>query len=42
MSGHSGDVIAQHGMLDEEVHFIQKPFSIQALAAKVRQVLEAV
>jgi PAS domain S-box-containing protein len=42
MSGHSGDVIAQHGMLDQEVHFIQKPFSIQALAAKVRQVLEAV
>jgi PAS domain S-box-containing protein len=42
MSGHSGDVIAQHGMLNEQIHFIQKPFSIQALAAKVRQVLEAV
>ncbi|MGD9369121.1 MAG: response regulator [Desulfobacteraceae bacterium] len=42
MSGHSGDIIAQHGMLYEEVHFIQKPFSIQDLAAKVRQVLEDV
>lgn len=42
MSGHSGDVIAQHGMLDEGVHFIQKPFSMQDLAAKVRQVLEDV
>jgi CheY-like chemotaxis protein len=41
MSGYSGDVIARHGMLDEEVHFIQKPFSMQDLAAKVRQVLEA-
>lgn len=42
MSGHSGDIIAQHGILDEKVHFIQKPFSIQDLAAKVRQVLKAV
>jgi two-component system, cell cycle sensor histidine kinase and response regulator CckA len=42
MSGYSGDVIAHHGMLSEEVHFIQKPFSMQDLAAKVRQVLDAV
>jgi PAS domain S-box-containing protein len=42
MSGHSGDVIAHHGLLDEQVHFIQKPFSMQDLAAKVRQVLAAV
>ena len=40
MSGYSGDIIAHHGMLDEEVYFIQKPFSMQELAAKVRQVLE--
>lgn len=42
MSGHSGDIIAHHGMLDEKVHFIQKPFSMQDLAAKVRQVLDTV
>jgi two-component system, cell cycle sensor histidine kinase and response regulator CckA len=40
MFGYSGDVMAHHGMLDEGVHFIEKPFSMQALAAKVRQVLE--
>jgi two-component system cell cycle sensor histidine kinase/response regulator CckA len=41
MSGYSGSAIAQHGVLDEGVHFIQKPFSSQALAAKVREVLDA-
>jgi DNA-binding response OmpR family regulator len=41
MSGYSGDVITHHGMLDEGVNFIQKPFSIQALAAKVREVLDS-
>ena len=40
MSGYSGDVIAHHEVLDEGVHFIQKPFSMQALAAKVRAVLD--
>jgi PAS domain S-box-containing protein len=42
MSGYSGDVISHHGMLDEEVHFIQKPFSLQDLATKVRRILDAV
>ena len=41
MSGYSGDVITHRGMLDEGVNFIQKPFSIQALAAKVREVLDS-
>jgi two-component system cell cycle sensor histidine kinase/response regulator CckA len=41
MSGYSGSAIAHHGVLDEGVHFIQKPFSSQALAAKVREVLDA-
>jgi two-component system cell cycle sensor histidine kinase/response regulator CckA len=41
MSGYSGDVIAHHGMLDEGVNFIQKPFSMQNLAVKVREVLDA-
>jgi PAS domain S-box-containing protein len=40
MSGYTADVIAHHGVLDPGVHFIQKPFSIQALAAKVRQTLD--
>jgi PAS domain S-box-containing protein len=40
MSGYSGDVIAHHGVLEEGVNFIQKPFSMQYLAAKVREVLD--
>ena len=41
MSGYSGNVIAHHGALDEGVNFIQKPFSMQAFAAKVREVLDS-
>jgi len=40
MSGYTEEVIAHHGMMDAEVNFIQKPFSIKALAAKVRDVLD--
>ena len=39
MSGYTANVIAHHGVLDEGVQFIQKPFSRQDLAAKVRAVL---
>ena len=39
MSGYTTHVIAHHGVLDEGVHFIQKPFSIKDLAAKVREAL---
>jgi CheY-like chemotaxis protein len=41
MSGYTADVIAQHGVLDAGVAFLQKPFTIQTLAEKVREVLEA-
>ena len=40
-SGYTADVIAHHGVLDEGVHFIQKPFSMQDLAVKVREVLDS-
>ncbi len=39
MSGYSEDVIAHRGVLDEGVRFIQKPFSVQGLAARVREAL---
>ena len=41
MSGYTDDVIAQHGVLDEGTQFIQKPFSPEELAEKVREVLGA-
>ena len=39
-SGYTADVITHHGVLDEGVYFIQKPFSRKDLAAKVRTVLD--
>ena len=39
MSGYTADVIAHQGVLDEGVHFLQKPFSQQDLAAKLREAL---
>ena len=40
MSGYAEDVIAHQGVLEEGVQFIQKPFSVQSLATKVRAVLD--
>ena len=39
MSGYTADVIAHRGVLEKGVNFIQKPFAIKDLAAKVRDVL---
>jgi PAS domain S-box-containing protein len=41
MSGYTADIIAQHGVLQEEVYFVEKPFSPKTLAAKVREVLDS-
>ena len=40
MSGYTTNVIAQHGVFEVEDNFIQKPFTLQALATKVRAMLE--
>ena len=40
MSGYTDNTIAHRGVLDEGTAFIQKPFNVQALAAKVREVLD--
>ena len=40
MSGYTANVIAHHGILDDGVLFIQKPFAKQDLAIKVRKVLD--
>jgi PAS domain S-box-containing protein len=39
MSGYTANVIAHHGVLDEGVEFIEKPFAKKDLAAKIRQVM---
>ncbi|SLM28758.1 PAS/PAC sensor hybrid histidine kinase (fragment) [Desulfamplus magnetovallimortis] len=39
MSGYTANVIAHHGILDEGVYFIQKPFSRQELSVRLREAL---
>jgi PAS domain S-box-containing protein len=41
MSGYPAEVISSHGILDEGLSFLQKPFSPEELSAKVRSVLDA-
>ncbi len=38
-SGYTGKVIAHHGILDEGINFIQKPFTMKDLADKIREIL---
>jgi PAS domain S-box-containing protein len=39
ISGYTADVIAPHGVLEEGVRFLQKPFHLSGLAAGVREAL---
>ncbi len=39
MSGYTANVIVHHGVLEEGVHFLQKPFSMNDLAGKVREAM---
>lgn len=41
MSGYTADVIAHHGVLEEGIHFIQKPLQLNTMAAKLCEVLES-
>ena len=40
MSGYTDNAIVMHGVLVQGVHYIQKPFTVDALAKKVREVLD--
>jgi YesN/AraC family two-component response regulator len=40
MSGYTANVIERHGVMKQGIHFLQKPFSVKAVAAKVRQALD--
>jgi response regulator RpfG family c-di-GMP phosphodiesterase len=40
VSGYTKDIIARHGVLNEGITFLEKPFTPVALAHKVREVLD--
>ena len=40
MSGYADEAVAQHGVLDPGTAFLQKPFTPEGLAKKVRGVLD--
>jgi DNA-binding NtrC family response regulator len=39
MFGYTDNVIAHRGVLDENINYIQRPFSVHSLGSKVRDVL---
>ncbi len=41
MSGYTDDALAHHGVLDEGLSFLEKPFSPSCLARKTREMLDA-
>jgi hypothetical protein len=41
VSGYTGEAIRQHGLLERSASFLQKPFTPDSLARKVRDVLDA-
>jgi len=41
MSGYTDDAIVRHGILEEDIFFLQKPFTRESLLAKVREALSS-
>jgi FixJ family two-component response regulator len=40
VSGYSDEAIAQHGVLEPDIHFLSKPYTQEQLLRKVREVLD--
>jgi PAS domain S-box-containing protein len=41
MSGYTENAIVHHGILDEDVGFLQKPFKVNVMVQKIREILDA-
>jgi two-component system cell cycle sensor histidine kinase/response regulator CckA len=41
MSGYTDDVVTRRGLMEERMAFLQKPFGLEELARKVREVLDS-
>lgn len=41
VSGYAESTVLRHGAIDVTTRFLQKPFSLKALARKIREVLDA-
>ena len=42
MSGYTDDAIVHHGVLSAGAAFVQKPFTADALARKIREILDSI
>jgi two-component system cell cycle sensor histidine kinase/response regulator CckA len=41
VSGYADNAIVHHGILDSNVSFLQKPFAVESLVRKVREVINS-
>ncbi len=41
MSGYTDSFVAGHGVLDEGIHLLHKPFTEETLMRKIRELLDA-
>ena len=41
MSGYTNDAVVNHGILDGATWFMQKPFTLESLVRRVREVLDS-